>query len=63
MKKQKFAKKSDYNEFEDFDDYDFKHTSKKKITNNQKRRPLRNIKKAWTQHESDFETVDEFFSK
>lgn len=37
------------------------HTSHKKDSH--RRRPTRNWKKAWSEHQSDYDLIDDFYSK
>lgn len=63
--KQQHNKKSRDSRYEDFDDADNEdyplHTSHKK--DGPRRRPVRNWKKAWVEHQTDYDDRDEFFGK
>lgn len=57
MSKTKYREKFDY---EDFDDEDRRQVKKQ---HQEHRRPVKNWKKAWTQHEDDFDDVDDFYTR
>ena len=54
---------SSYEYYEDEDDNYNRDAKKKRLAHQDKRRPVKNYKNAWTQHETDYEDRDEFFSK
>lgn len=60
MKRNKSHKMKDRFEYDDEEDYPH-HTSHKK--DSPRRRPVRNWKKAWVEHQTDFDEVDDFFGK
>lgn len=49
------------------DDYDYEYEDRKKAKKadleNQKRRNIRNWKKAWSEHTDDFDEIDDFYAK
>ena len=58
---QKSRKMNDrFSDYDDEDEYPI-HTSHKK--DSPRRRPVRNWKKAWVDHSTNFDEVDDFFGK
>jgi hypothetical protein len=51
-------KKNQYGNNEDYDDEEYSDLRK-----GQKRRPIRNWKKAWVEHETEADVVDDFYTR
>lgn len=49
-----------YDEYED--DYETDRQNKGKKLSDHRRRPIKNWKKVWSEHNSDYEEVDDFFA-
>jgi hypothetical protein len=54
--------KSKNHAYDDYDDYDDNQYNVKKQQQSQ-RRQIKNWKKAWTEHENDYDEMDDFYSK
>lgn len=52
--------KTKYHEKFDYDDYDDDRQVKKQQAH---RRPVKNWKKVWTEHEDDFDDIDDFYTR
>ena len=50
------------NEVEYEDDYDYDQSKGKKLSDH-RRRPIKNWKKVWAEHTSDYDEVDDFYSQ
>ena len=54
--------KTSYDEYHN-DDYDHDQDDTKKKSLRDHRRPIRNWKKAWSDHTDDFDEIEDFYSK
>lgn len=45
------------------DDYDFDRNDKGKKLSDHRRRPIKNWKKVWAEHTSDYDEVDDFYAQ
>ena len=61
MKNKKYSDNT--SSYEDEDDNYTRDAKKKRLVQQEKRRPVKNYKSAWSQHVSDYEERDEFFTK
>lgn len=60
--KLKSNRNSNHNEDYD-DDYDFDRNDKGKKLSDHRRRPIKNWKKVWAEHTSDYDEVDDFYTQ
>lgn len=63
MKNRKASNIRSYDYFDDEDENYTRNAKKKRLEKQEKRRPVKNYKSAWSAHEKDYEERDEFFSK
>ncbi len=53
--------KSHFDEYDE--DYEFDQQDKGKKLSDHRRRPIKNWKKVWAEHTSDYDEVDEFYTQ
>lgn len=63
MKNKKASSIRSYDYFDDEDENYTRNAKKKRLEKQDRRRPVKNYKSAWSAHEKDYEERDEFFGK
>lgn len=64
MKNKKYGNNAhSYEVYEDDDENYTRNAKKKRLAHQDKRRPVKNFTKAWSQYEKEHEERDDFYSK